>query len=274
MLAIMSPRFHFESHSPRPDAFPFSAVEETFEAFDSFDPFGSASFGGGARMMMPRQVFDAPFYASGHNVVLKDGAYKIKVQTPGVKQENLQVELLGRRSLIVTNSDNAETEEGQEQQEQQEQHKARQRFSPFSHPLCKRIDLPCDADSASVQLRYADGLLTVEVAQKKHEDTAVEEGEEAATLLAEMKEGAARVEALRAELEAAQQKLVTSQRTLRQARMHHAQSLTQERRLLSFAAPKQQDPEAAKAGAEVTQPKSEVTQPESEITQAEAPAPE
>eukprot|EP00961_Rhodomonas_salina_P225537 3049356-Rhodomonas_salina.1 len=164
MMAMMSPRSHYESLSPRPTAFPFSAVEETFDSLDF--PFGCGSFGAGARMMMPTPAFDVPYHVTGAN----GGAYIIRVETPGVKQEHLQVELLGRRSLLISTLDKDLSEDAQEQQQNWRQRQ--------SQRLCKRVDLPCDADWASVQLRYADGLLTVEVAQKKHENEAEEEGEE------------------------------------------------------------------------------------------------
>eukprot|EP00961_Rhodomonas_salina_P024784 333703-Rhodomonas_salina.2 len=101
MLAIMSPRFQVESLSPRSNSCPFSPVEQAFDSFDF--PFGRGSFGGGAGMMRPPTAF--PLYAGGHFVArprleVKDGSYIIRVETPGVKQEHLQVELLGRRSLL------------------------------------------------------------------------------------------------------------------------------------------------------------------------------
>eukprot|EP00961_Rhodomonas_salina_P109139 1469286-Rhodomonas_salina.3 len=82
-----------------------------------------------------------------------------------------------------------------------------------------------------------------------------------------MKEGAARVEALRAELEAAQRGFLAAQRSLRQARVDYTRNLAQERRPLAIIGVT-----LTKQPAEAAPPKpvADFTpQPESEIAQAE-----
>eukprot|EP00961_Rhodomonas_salina_P190035 2563998-Rhodomonas_salina.1 len=126
MLAMMSQR------PPRMGApsamFPHdSDIEATFRY-----PFPEA------RMMTPATAF----YACGHRpkLEIKDDVYIIRIEMAGVKQEHLQVELLGRRSLLV--SDQTQTEQTEQQQQQQGQRPP----SMPSHQLCKPFDLPCDAD--------------------------------------------------------------------------------------------------------------------------------
>lgn len=220
MLSLLSPQLHFPVLAPRHSLSPFD-----IEPFDFLHD--------------DRMLLTAPRVSSfGHGLSAlpkiedKGHAYVIRVETPGISKSNLKVEVLGRRTLLVTASNNHPSEPNADPK----QNESAQSHAPqLALTLCKRVDLPGDADCSKVHLSYADGLLTAEVAKKKQgcdEATAVEDGDKVGKLQAEAKETAARVQALQAELEEARRAASVAQRSLSEAKAEAARSIAQERRPL------------------------------------------
>ena len=218
MLAAVSPRFHARYLAPRhaQALFPF--------AVDAFEPLDFPCF--------HRPTLALPTLPK---IERRQDGYVVRVETPGVKKEHLKVELVGRRTLLVTasNPQPSKLAEGDtpvhEQPQPTQSAPEHQRYS-----LCKRIDLPHDADWSKVQLSYADGLLTVEIAKK--EEGATEYGEKAAELQADVDRRLKKVEALRAELEQEQCATVQAQLALCQAKAEFARSVAEEKLQLSINA--------------------------------------
>eukprot|EP00961_Rhodomonas_salina_P070976 953044-Rhodomonas_salina.1 len=127
----------------------------------------------------------------------KDDKYVIQVATPGIKQQHLKVELVGRRQLVIsagtrktddTNSDApADQDEGKANEKESEQIAKRKPGAVESAlSLRKAVTLPQDADIDAISLSYADGMLTIE-APKRTRSEAEEEEEEAAALESDLK---------------------------------------------------------------------------------------
>ena len=223
MLALHSPRFEFESLSPYPTRIPFGlgAMEELGGfAFDPWDFHHETVLTAAAR---------------GHpalpKIEHKDDSYFIRLETPGVKKEDLKVELVARRTLVVTACDKPAS-----QPTDAETH-GQTPPQPICK-LCKRVDVPRDADWSKVQLSYADGLLTAVVPKITHEageqDVAAEYGEKAGALHAEVKERLTKLQALQAALQEEQRAAAKAQQALREAKAEFARTVAEEKRQLAI----------------------------------------
>jgi len=205
-----------------------------------------------------------PRIARGHSVlptIVKSGTagYVIRVEMPGIKPEELKVELVGRRSVCVsvsrtvpreaqpsqpTDQITDQTDGITEQAAQTQTDVASLKMDQPSLQLFKRVDVPQDADTSKMHLTYTDGLLVVEVPRKdaaaKQADAAEKQiianelDEECAKIREEMKERAAKVLELRAEMQKESRLVLEARGKLCKARKQYASKVLNERKELFF----------------------------------------
>mmetsp|Transcript_34361 Transcript_34361/g.81943 ORF Transcript_34361/g.81943 Transcript_34361/m.81943 type:complete len:245 (-) Transcript_34361:50-784(-) len=178
----------------------------------------------------------------------KDDKYVIQVATPGVKQQHLNIELVGRRQLVVSagmrktaDGDNKETvEAGDTDQDQGKTHETQQVAETkqgdveSALSLRKAVNLPQDADIDAISLSYADGMLTIEV-PKRTKSKADEVDEETAALESDLKRKRASVEMIRRELEEERMAMLEAESKLREAHAAKRLRIAQERRELPIS---------------------------------------
>ncbi len=99
-------------------------------------------------------------------VIQNKDNYKVKVQLPGIKKDNIEVEMDNDFMTI-----SAETHEEKEEK-QEDEHNARYHTSEFRYGKYQRtisFDQPIKAEDATAD--YKDGILTVTVPKQKIEAT-------------------------------------------------------------------------------------------------------
>jgi len=250
MLAFGSAPLLIDPVVPRHDLL----LREALAAFDPFDSDSTAvepyffSRGGSRNRIAPQQAYRG--IAHGHSVLPKiedrgDAGYVICVETPGIKREDLKVELVGRRSVCVSVSRPSEVSPSQPNDQITQQtadltdQTAQTQPNDVQHSLqlFKRVDVPHDADTSKMHLTYSDGLLLVEIPRKdaaSEQAISTEFGEECAEIEKEMRERAARVEELRAEMEKESRLALEARGKLRDARKEYASKVANERKELFF----------------------------------------
>jgi len=135
-----------------------------------------------------------------------DTGYEIRIEAPGIPKENLKVELIGKRSLVV--SANVEKKSSPTDDGKPPGQPGRSSESE-SLQLWNQVDIPRDADASKLKTKYENGLLTVsvpryEAASSPKEDTGVQTAKidpKSQELEQEVKERLSKIEELRAELE-------------------------------------------------------------------------
>jgi HSP20 family molecular chaperone IbpA len=171
-----------------------------------------------------------------------DDKYEIRVETPGIRKDELEVELVGRRSLVVsaraqakTTSDSSTSHQNNgshDAQAQSENNSLQQQDSNASFKVRKTIMLPKNADIESIKMSYADGVLRIEAA-KRPADHTEEADEETAAMETELKRKRERYETLQRELEDERERVVEAEAQLRQAKVAKRQKIASERRQLT-----------------------------------------
>jgi len=165
----------------------------------------------------------------------------VRIETPGIKREDLKVELVGRRSVCVSVSRPREippsltNHEATQQTEEITEQSAETQRNDVVVQLFKRVDIPYDADTSKLHLSYSNGLLVVELPRKdaaSEQAISTEFGEECAEIEKEMRERAARVEELRAEMEKESRLALEARGKLRDARKEYASKVIKERKEL------------------------------------------
>lgn len=98
-------------------------------------------------------------------ITQSEKAYKVKVQLPGVKQDDIDIEL-DNDFMTIT----AEIEEEKEQKEEKEKnlkyHTCEFRYGKYQRTIS--FDQPIKADEASAH--YKNGVLTISLPKQKHEE--------------------------------------------------------------------------------------------------------
>jgi len=83
------------------------------------------------------------------NVQRTDTGYDIKIEAPGIKKEDLKVELVGKSSLVVSANVEEKGSGGD--------------TGSSSFQLWNEVDIPRDADTSKLKTKYDNGLLTVSI---------------------------------------------------------------------------------------------------------------
>lgn len=105
----------------------------------------------GAALAWPSRGAERAGWTPVADVEEQDDSYLVKVELPGVKREDVMIELVGNELSI--------TGEVKEEQRKGVVRKRMRRFGRFEY----RIALPSQLDSEKVQAKLADGVLTVHV---------------------------------------------------------------------------------------------------------------
>jgi len=101
----------------------------------------------------------ADWFAPASEAAVDDGAYRIRIELPGVDEKDVKVSL----------QDGVVTVSGQKQSKREETDETWY-FSEFEYGSFSRsFRLPPDADPAAVQADLKDGVLTVSVGKKSPE---------------------------------------------------------------------------------------------------------
>src|SRR5690348_15102827 len=122
---------------------------EPLAGFDTlFDQFFGAPAAGGGREPSPRAV--------RLDVREKEGAYVVHAEIPGVKKDDIRIEIEGNEVVI-----GAETRREQEAKDGKWLHVER-RFGKLE----RRFSLPQELDDARAEARFADGVLELTLPKK------------------------------------------------------------------------------------------------------------
>jgi HSP20 family molecular chaperone IbpA len=173
----------------------------------------------------------------------QENKYVISVKIPGIRKDELEIELVGRRSMVVSARTNAETissSGSSDPQKPSEQplsqpttNSSLQEESTASFKIRTAINLPKDADIDTIKMSFADSVLRIEAA-KKAANVTEQVDEETAAARAEFKRKRERWETLRRELKEAGENVVEAEAKLRKARVAKRQKIASERRQLSI----------------------------------------
>ena len=92
--------------------------------------------------------------------------YKVKVQLPGIKKDNIDVEV-DNDFMTITAETHEEKEEKQENEQNARYHTSEFRYGKYQRTIS--FDQPIKAEEADAQ--YKDGILTITVPKQKIEET-------------------------------------------------------------------------------------------------------
>jgi HSP20 family molecular chaperone IbpA len=169
----------------------------------------------------------------------KQGAYTVEAPTPGVKRDELKIEIVGDRQLELTIEQGARTDDSSTQQQKQDDENtsmgSHEGASNFVRRMFGSILLPEDADTSSAHVEYADGLLRVVFAKLSEGDKnklAIELDAEHAGLEQEASSRLDKVKELRAKLEAELAEAAKAEESLRRARAEALQRRSKKRQRL------------------------------------------
>ena len=156
--------------------------------------------------------------------------YVVEAPTPGVKRDELKLEVVGDRrlELIIDQGDNQQdtNKEGDEKKETAE-------GAPFVRKFFGSVVLPEDADTASPRVEYVDGVLRVRFAKLEGDKKlAIGLDGEHAELAAEVSRRLDKVKELRAQLEAEAAEAAKAEDKLRRARAEAAKQRSAKRERL------------------------------------------
>ncbi|MDX1684760.1 MAG: Hsp20/alpha crystallin family protein [Saprospiraceae bacterium] len=103
--------------------------------------------------------FVTPDWAPAINVVDNESSYEIEVAAPGIKKEDFNV--------AVNNGMLNISGKGEKEEEEKTKNYARKEFS--SQSFTKTFTLPDNVDEDSIQARYEDGVLRINLKKTKKE---------------------------------------------------------------------------------------------------------
>jgi HSP20 family protein len=125
--------------------------------FDRFRPF--REFGLGPLMRGRGSILGTESGAPAVDIAEDDGKYTVTAELPGVKSEDVHLEINGDL-LTLRGEKRSEREE-----EREERRYVERRFGTFS----RSFTLPANADPDRIRAHFSDGVLTVEI--PKSEET-------------------------------------------------------------------------------------------------------
>jgi HSP20 family molecular chaperone IbpA len=166
----------------------------------------------------------------------KDNAYVVEACTPGVKRDELKLEIVGRRKLELAIEQGVKQEqpsrnEGEEKEGMNKDGKGAEEVAPkFVRRMYSSVLLPEDADTSSAHVEYVDGVLSVRFAKLEGEKKlAIELDAEHAGLEQEVVSRLDKVKELRAKLEAEVAEAAKAEERLRRARVEARRKIESER---------------------------------------------
>lgn len=131
-----------EGKVARPYVNPFELMRREFdEVMSNFWPEGEFALTRGANPLM--------------DISETDGMVEVKVDLPGVKPEEIKVEVRGNEVLIH----GERKEEKEEKDESRNFHRMERRWGKFS----RIATLPCDVAAEKVEAHYHDGVLELKL---------------------------------------------------------------------------------------------------------------
>jgi HSP20 family protein len=120
---------------------PFRDLEELRRTFDDFWP------------MIRRFPMGAVEYIPAIDMYEKDNKYMVKVELPGLKEEDVDVSVVGDR-LTIKGEKKTESEVKEE-----DYYRSERTYGSFFRSL----DLPADADCEKIEANYENGVLEVAI---------------------------------------------------------------------------------------------------------------
>jgi HSP20 family protein len=123
---------------------PFGALDELQRIFEDFLPFWSAS---------RRFPFNDGEWVPAIDMYEKDNQYIVKTELPGMKEEDVDVSVVGD-SLAIKGEKKAESEIKEE-----DYYRSERSYGSFF----RSISLPSDADPDKIEANYEDGVLEIAI---------------------------------------------------------------------------------------------------------------
>jgi HSP20 family protein len=123
----------------------FDSMLQNFAWPSHFSRFPSMGFNGGAALLRP-QV----------DVSSSDDMHTIKVEVPGVKQEDINLEV-ANGTLTIS---------GEKKQESEEKHKHYYHMERSYGSFQRVLSLPEDVDESAIKASFANGVLTIDLPRK------------------------------------------------------------------------------------------------------------
>jgi HSP20 family molecular chaperone IbpA len=166
----------------------------------------------------------------------KDNAYVVEACTPGVKRDELKLEIVGRRKLELAIEQGVKPEqqpssqEGGEGMNNKDEKGAEEGEPKFIRRMFTSVLLPEDADTSSAHVEYVDGVLRVRFAKLEGDKkVAIDLDAEHAGLVQEVSSRLDKVKELRAKLEAEVAEAAKAEESLRRARVEARRKVESER---------------------------------------------
>ena len=123
---------------------PFGELDEIRRRFEDFWPLWPS---------LGRFPFETEGWAPAIDMYEKDDKYMVKAELPGMKEEDVDVSVVGDR-LTIKGEKKAETEVKEENY-----YRSERSYGSFF----RSIDLPSDANPDKIEANYEDGILEVEI---------------------------------------------------------------------------------------------------------------
>jgi HSP20 family protein len=123
---------------------PIRELEELQRKFDDFWPLWSS---------WRRFPFETKEWIPAIDLYEKDDSYTAKVELPGMKEEDVDISVIGDR-LTIKGEKKAETEIKEENY-----HRSERSYGSFF----RSIDLPSDANTDKIEASFEDGILEVSI---------------------------------------------------------------------------------------------------------------
>lgn len=128
------------------------------------DPAFGENFESALRRFLPTSIFegDPPQLKMRIDVTENDKAYTVKADIPGVKKDDIDVQVDANMVSI--------TAEARSEKEERGNGDRVLRSERYSGTVTRAFSLGQDVDSSAVQATYADGVLTLELPKKSPAD--------------------------------------------------------------------------------------------------------
>lgn len=119
--------------------------------------FGFPTFDFGARIPSNMNMSELMLIKPNIDIAANKNNYVITVEVPGVKEEDVKIELSEDRTLIIT---------GEKKQEKTEEEEGRYRTERMYGSFRRVLSLPTDADMEKIEATFKNGVLSISLPRK------------------------------------------------------------------------------------------------------------